>query len=274
MTLVWHTSLSDYNMPEGNELRRQRSLLLMRINHSLEGPMAFLGFVWLALLLIELTEGLSSTLQFAGIIIWVIFILDFVLKLIVASNRVHFLKKNWLTVISLLIPAFRIARFARVFRVVRGLKSVRLVKVVASLNRGMKSLGATMKRRGLKYVVLLTIFVILGGAAGMYGFENEHGLTSYGQSLWWTSMLITSLGSEYWPQTGEGQALCLLLAIYGFCVFGYITATLASFFVGRDAEEENAPVAGAQEVKELKKLVLSLSVKIDEMHAALKDRAT
>jgi voltage-gated potassium channel len=57
-------------------------------------------------------------------------------------------------------------------------------------------------------------------------------------------------------------------------VFGYITATLASFFVGRDAEEENAPVAGAQEVKELKKLVLSLSVKIDEMHAALKDRAT
>jgi voltage-gated potassium channel len=261
-------------MPEGNELKRQRSLLLMRINHSLEGPMAFLGFVWLALLLIELTEGLSSTLQFAGIIIWVIFILDFFLKLIVASNRVHFLKKNWLTVISLLIPAFRIARFARVFRVVRGLKSVRLVKVVASLNRGMKSLGATMKRRGLKYVVLLTIFVILGGAAGMYGFENEHGLKSYGQSLWWTSMLITSLGSEYWPQTGEGQALCLLLAIYGFCVFGYITATLASFFVGRDAEEENAPVAGAHEVKELKKLVLSLSVKIDEMHAALKDRAT
>lgn len=252
------------------ELKRQRATLLMRINRTLEGPMAFLGFVWLALLLVELTKGLSPALQFASVIIWVIFILDFLLKLILAPRKWVFLKKNWLTAVSLFIPALRIVRFARVFRAVRGLRSVRLVKVVASLNRGMKSLGATMKRRGLKYVVLLTIVVIFGGAAGMYGFETGHGLNNYGASLWWTAMLITSLGSEYWPQTGEGQALCLLLAVYGFCVFGYITATLASFFVGRDAEEEDAPVAGAEDIKELKKMVISLSAKIDEMNAALK----
>lgn len=168
-----------------------------------------------------------------------------------------------------MIPALRIVRFVRIFRVVRGLRGIRLVKVVASLNRGMKSLGATMKRRGLKYVVVLTLVVIFGGAAGMYGFENEHGFANYWEAVWWTAMLITSLGSEYWPQTGEGKALCLLLAIYGFCVFGYITATLASFFVGRDAEEEDAPVAGAGDVADLKKLVLSLSAKIDELKAGI-----
>lgn len=257
-------------MPQNAALKRQRNTLLMRIDRVLEGPMAFLGFVWLALLLVELTSGLSPALEFVSVVIWAVFILDFLLKLILAPHKMAFLKKNWLTAISLVIPALRIVRFVRVFRVIRGLRSVRLVKVVASLNRGMKSLGATMKRRGLKYVVVLTLVVIFGGAAGMYGFENGHGLKSYGESLWWTSMLITSLGSEYWPQTGEGKALCLLLAIYGFCVFGYITATLASFFVGRDAEEEDAPVAGAEDVAELKNLVASLSARIDELKAEVK----
>ncbi len=253
-------------MPQSTELKRQRTSLLLRINRLLEGPMIFLGFVWLVLLLIELVKGLSRGLQLLSIVIWIIFIFDFVLKLILAPHKITFLKKNWLTAISLVIPALRIVRFARIFRVVKGLKSIRLVKVVASLNRGMKSLGATMKRRGLKYVVAITLIVIFGGAAGMYGFENEHGLKSYGESLWWTAMLITSLGSEYWPQTGEGKTLCLLLAIYGFCVFGYITATLASFFVGRDAEEPDAPVAGAKDIQKLQ-------TKIDELTRLVKEIA-
>jgi voltage-gated potassium channel len=269
---AWHVSFFIYCMTGKAELKRQRNTLLLRINRTLEGPMAFLGFVWLALLLVELTRGLSPALQFISVVIWVVFVLDFLLKLVLAPQKLAFVKKNWLTAISLVIPALRIVRFARLFRVVRSLRGVRLVKVVASLNRGMKSLGATMKRRGLKYVVMLTLVVIFGGAAGMYGFEVQHGLKSYGEALWWTAMLITSLGSEYWPQTGEGKTLCLLLALYGFCVFGYITATLASFFVGRDAEEEGAPVAGASDVEELKKLVSSLSAKIDDLKADLNKR--
>ncbi len=44
------------------------------------------------------------------------------------------------------------------------------------------------------------------------------------------------MGSDYWPRTPEGRILCLLLALYAFAVFGYVTATLASYFIGRDAE--------------------------------------
>jgi len=31
------------------------------------------------------------------------------------------------------------------------------------------------------------------------------------------------------------------LALYAFAVFGYVTATLASFFIGRDAENKGTP---------------------------------
>ena len=48
-------------------------------------------------------------------------------------------------------------------------------------------------------------------------------------------MIITTLGSQYWPVTVAGRILCLFLALYAFTVFGYIAAVLASHFVGRDA---------------------------------------
>ena len=237
----------------------------MRIESMLEGPMVFLGFVWLVLLVIELIWKLPSALEVLSIVIWIIFIIDFIIKLILAPSRSLYLKKNWLTVLSLIVPAMRVFRVARAFRVVRGMRSIRLVKVVGSLNRGMKSLAFTMRRRGLKYVVLLTIVVIFAGGAGMFAFEQDHGLQTYGEALWWTAMIITSIASEYWPQSGEGKALCLLLSVYGFCVFGYITATLASFFVGRDAEEKDAPVAGTGDIEQLRMEVEKLSKAIEEL---------
>jgi hypothetical protein len=58
----------------------------------------------------------------------------------------------------------------------------------------------------------------------------------FGSALWWTAMILVTMGSQCWPRTGEGRLLCLLLAVYGYAVFGYITATIASFFISSDAD--------------------------------------
>jgi len=50
----------------------------------------------------------------------------------------------------------------------------------------------------------------------------------------------------------------LLLALYGFAMFGYVTATLATFFVGRDAESKESEVAVAKQIAELKTEVAQL----------------
>lgn len=71
-------------------------------------------------------------------------------------------------------------------------------------------------------------------------------------------MLITTMGSEYWPQTLEGRILCFLLGAYAFAVFGYVTAPLATFFVGRDAENDEAEVAGGKAIAELKSEIAAL----------------
>lgn len=172
---------------EKKQLKRERWKLLVRIEDLMEGPMVLLGFAWLVLLVIELTRGLNEALEKISLVIWGIFILDFLIKFTLAPRKSTFLKKHILTMISLLIPALRVVRIMRVLRVLR---SVRLVKVLSSINRSMRSLAATMNRRAFGYVALLTVVVIFAGTAGMYAFEREAGLDTFGEALWFTSMIV------------------------------------------------------------------------------------
>lgn len=248
------------------QLVRERKKLLYSIERLLEGPMILLGFVWLVLLVIELIWGLTKGLEYISLFIWGLFIIDFMVKFILAPAKIIFLKKNWLTAVSLLIPALRIFRFFRFVRLLRGVRGIRLVRLVSSFNRSMKSLSATMNRRGFGYVSILSLVITFGGAAGMYGIEKGHqGFENYGMALWWTAMRVITAGSEYYPITPEGRGLAFLIAVYGYAVFGYVTATIASFFIGRDAEEKDAPVAGAKEVAELKNEIAGLTKAINEM---------
>lgn len=267
---------NDQTEREKQALHDERRQALEQLEDWLETPMLVLGLVWLALLVVELARGLSPFLETVGIVIWIIFILDFALRFLLAPDKSDYLKDNWLTAIALLVPAlrvFRIFRVVRVLRAARAARGLRLLRIVTSLNRGMKALGATLGRRGFGYVIALTLVVLIAGAAGMYAFENEvqGGLNSYGESLWWTAMLLTSIGSEYWPRTPEGRVLCLLLSLYGFAILGYVTATLATFFIGRDAENEEAEVAGAKAVEALRLEIAALRSEVRAMRAGNED---
>lgn len=210
--------------------------------------MLVLSFAWFALSVLEFTCGLSPA-PAAGWVIWAVFLLAFALRLTLAPDERAYLRVNWLTALSLLVPVVRVLRVARAVRVLRAggtVRGLRLVKVVGSLNRGVRALGHSFRRRGVGYVVALTALVTLAGAAGTYAFERDapgSPLDSYGSTRWWTAMVMTTLGSDYFPRTPEGRVLCVLLALFAFAVFGYVTATLATFFVGRDAANADTEVA-------------------------------
>ena len=265
--------------PAARTVRRQRLVLLRRVARALEIPMVVLGLVWLALLVVELAWGLSPALETLGVAIWIVFIADFALRLLLAPDKGDYLRKEWLTALALLLPALRVLRAFRALRALRAaraLRGVRLARLLTSLNRGMRALGKTVRRRGFAYVALLTLAVTFGGAAGMYAFESTAdggGLSSYGEALWWTAMIMATMGTEFWPRTSEGRVLCLVLALYAFTVFGYVTATLATFFIGRDAEDRDGDVAGAAELRALRREVTALredlrAVGMTRAHAA------
>lgn len=226
-------------MTPNKALNDERLELLGRINRALEIPMIVLGFVWLVLVVVELTTGLSPFLERLGYLIWALFIIDFVIEFTLAPSKTSYLKHNWLTVLALVAPALRALAAFRLLRALRAARGLRFFRFISSVNRGMRALGRVMGRRGLGYVVALTAIITAGGAAAVYAFERSipgSAVTDYGSALWWTAMVITTMGTDYFPRSAEGRLLCLLLAIYGFAIFGYVTAAIASYFVVRDAE--------------------------------------
>lgn len=221
-----------------HSVETERVRLLVQLENALERPMIVLSLVWVALITFELAVGESRGVEIASLVIWAVFGVDFAIKLVIAPRKLRFLKRNWATALSLLLPAFRLARIGRAARALRFTRGIRFAKILGTLNRGMRALRRSMRRKGFGYVLTLTLLVMFSGAAGMMAFEREGSnqavFDSFTGSLWWTAMLMTSLGSEHWPRTGGGRALTLVLAMYSLAVFGYITATLASFFLERD----------------------------------------
>ena len=235
---------------EHAKISTQRSVLLRNLGRATDNLFIGLALLWIVLTIVELLGDLTPALEVALNVIWALFVLDFLVKFTVAPKKVVFLRSQWIILLSLLLPAFRLLRVLRAFT---ALRAISLVRVLASLNGGISRLSRAMGKRGAGYVTIVTIIVLLGGAGGMYAFERPDqlaeqgfsnlaaqggGLHSYGDALWWTAMLMTTIGSQYWPVTPAGRALCFALSLFSLGVFGYITAALASLFVAKDNADE------------------------------------
>ena len=101
------------------------------------------------------------------------------------------------------------------------------------------TLRSATKSYGIRYILPLTAIILLVGAAGMMFFEGpnssvpaaDRGINNYGDAVWYTAMLMTTMGSEHWPQTLEGRVLTFVVSVYSIAIFGYITATLATVLI-------------------------------------------
>ncbi|AKB41717.1 potassium channel family protein [Methanosarcina mazei] len=240
------------------QIQQERLDLLSQINEILDFPLILLSIVWLILIIVDFVYGLSSRLQTASTVIWGIFIADFFVELYIAPKKKVYLKENWLVALSLFLPALRILKLFRGFRLFKlssFIRSFNLARILSSFNRSIRTVRKAVRQRGLEYVLLLTALVTSIGAAGMYSFERP-GLSSYWDAFWWTAMIMTTIGSDYWPETFEGRILTFFLSVYAFAIFGYITAALASLLIGKEKEESS------KEIVELRKEVQRLSSEI------------
>ena len=225
-------------MDPGDPLQ-ERQELLEEFETWTEWPMALLAIAWIVLLVLEFTGYASSLIEVATNIIWAVFILEFAVRLVLTTDRRRFLVANWLTIISLIVPAFRLIRVAAILRASIFVRGLRLARIVTGLNRGMRSWRGTLGSRRLPYVVIVSGMVGLASAAGIFTFEHETnpGFSTFGDALWWSGMMLITLGSSTWPMTAAGRVLAFLLGLYSFSVFGYVTAALASIFVEHDTRE-------------------------------------
>jgi len=237
--------------PETDAERRradsERVELLEHIQALLDPLMVVLGLVFLVLLIVDfaaadLSAGQRAWLTRATTAIWVAFLVDFGIRFLVAPAKLRFLRANVLTVVSLAVPFLRpLAAFRalRALRALRAARSLSLVRLLGGVNRGMRLLRRVTRGQQFAYVAALTVFVVLAGAAGAYFFDRDvpqAPIQTFGDALWWSAALVTTVNSEKYAVSPEARVVAVLQRLFAVSVFGYVTAAIASYFVGREVE--------------------------------------
>jgi len=129
--------------------------------------------------------------------------------------------------------------FLRPLRSLHALIAVRPLhagQLVGGLNRGLRSLQEVFRGRSALYLSLLTLLVTLVGAGGILLLERDapgSDLTTFGDALWWSATLVTTVNSDLDPVTGWGRVVGWLMRVDAVGVFGYLTASIARYLVAQ-----------------------------------------
>jgi voltage-gated potassium channel len=128
----------------------------------------------------------------------------------------------------------------------------------------MKSLQKSLAKKVLVYILALTFVVIVTAAAGILSFEKGYTdyFQGYGSALWWSGMLVTTMGSDYFPKSPEGRILGFSLAVYSFAIFGYVAASIGSYFLMKTTSPETDKVS--LEIHALKEEIAGLREMLSE----------
>jgi len=235
-------------------IRSERFELLENVQSILEPAMTALGFCFLVLLLLEYTSsGMSSRNQAwlgtALQVIWVIFLIDFILRFLIAPAKGEFLRQNWFAALSLGLPFLRPFR---AFRAVRVLRSMSLVRLLGGINRGIRVLRTITRGRQFAYVGALTVLVTIASAVGVLYFDRDIAdapIQTFGDALWWSAAMVTTINNEKYVVSTEARIIAILIRVFAVSVFGFITASIATYLIG-STEATGAKAEGDAALRE------------------------
>lgn len=222
--------------PEEEPTRRERAAALLE--RRLDIPMAVLAAVWAGLVAYELIapREVLPALTVAGNVIWAIFAVELLAKLIVSGRPGRFLVRHWPSVLFLLLPALRLLRVIRAMRALRVLPAAR---VLGSSYRAVGTARGLLAGR-LQFLLAATAVVAFGSGQLLFVLERgrEGAITSLGDALWWSANLAVSATLISEPVTLVGRMLAIVLSAYAIVVFASVAAALGAFFV--ESRQERA----------------------------------
>ena len=97
-------------------------------------------------------------------------------------------------------------------------------------------MGQFLRASRFAAVLALTVAVVLLAAA--IAAQVEHAapgtnILTFGDALWWSAALVTTVASDKNPVTGLGRVVAVTVMVYGMAVFGYFMSCAVVFIQGR-----------------------------------------
>jgi voltage-gated potassium channel len=188
--------------------------------------------------------------------IWVLFGLDYLVRITLARNRRRFVGGHLLDLAFLLLP------------MIRPLRALRVITVISVLNRQLRD-----DARGRIAIYVGATVALVAFVAALAVLEAERNapdasITTFGEALWWTITTLSTVGyGDRYPVTVEGRLVAATLMVAGIALLGVVTASIAAWFVEnlRRAQDEVS-----EEVEEVSADVEATQVQLADVLAELR----
>ncbi|WP_236967077.1 potassium channel family protein [Microbacterium aurantiacum] len=182
---------------------------------------------------------------------WLVFVVDYLVRLSIAKPRGVWFRHHIFDLLVVSVPALR---------------PLRLLRALTLLHVLQRTAGTALRSRIAIYGIGAAAVLIWIAALAV--LESERGapganIENFGDAVWWAFVTITTVGyGDFYPVTGWGRFVAVLLMIGGVAVVGVVTATLASWVLERAAQghEDQEPATRAQ--------FRIIAEKIDELRGA------
>jgi voltage-gated potassium channel len=164
------------------------------------------------------TQGIDKYILITLLAIWIMFIVDYFVRLTLSTNKRVYFKRNVIDLISMAIPFFR------PFLLLMYLSRLRFF-------RGRQ--GSSVRARLIAYAASFALMYIYVLSLAVYAAERDAvgaTITNYGDSVWWAIETITTVGyGDMIPVTIMGRIYASLLMLGGVVIVGATTATVISY---------------------------------------------
>jgi voltage-gated potassium channel len=221
-----------------------------------DGPLFVQAIGSLPLLLLEVSrDDLPYSdrllLDIVNIAVLVAFAIDYVVELVLASQRRRYVRSEWTSLLIVgaqavaLIPGFVAASSLRALRAGRAWRVIAVVGRLAAIGGASAREGRQLLRKhAAGFALGFSGFTLLCSAVGFTLAEDvgEGGrIHSFFDSIWWASSTMTSVGyGDIYPVTVAGRLIGITTMLVGISAFAVITAKVAEFLVRVGREDAAA----------------------------------
>lgn len=206
---------------------------LQRWEKHTEWPLAAVAGIFLLVYSIEVLAQphgwVKTALELGTSIVWVIFVIDYLVRLSLAPDKMRWFFRHLLDLAMVALPFLR---------------QLRLLRLLVLFEVLHKAIGGAIRGRVVIYTafsVVLLIYVASLAILDTERYEPDSKITTFGDALWWSLTTVTTVGyGDLAPVTGVGRLIAAFLMLGGISLVGVVTATLASWIVQQVAEEDSA----------------------------------
>lgn len=236
-------------------------------------------------LLLSWIPGLDTdavrVLEVINFFLTVIFLSDFLFRILTAESKTHYFFRNWGWADLLAsIPALRILRLFRIFKAYRLLHKY-----------GARNIFAKLKKHRAESVLFIVIFcvmvVIESGAFLVLIAERsspDANIHTASEAMWWVYVTITTVGyGDHYPVTNTGRMVGIMVMTMGVGLFGTLAGFIANKLLTPDSDQatEQGGEKGAREatasdlhdaLQEQKRQNAELAARLDRIEQRLSEK--